>query len=38
MLRLTTASGVTVVLVTHDPDAAKFGHRATRLKDGRIDA
>ncbi len=38
MLRLTTASGVTAVLATHDPDAAKFGHRATRLKDGRIDA
>lgn len=38
MLRLTTASGVTAVLVTHDLDAAKLGHRATRLKDGRIDA
>jgi putative ABC transport system ATP-binding protein len=38
MLRLTAASGVTAVLVTHDPDAAKFGHRATLLKDGRIDA
>jgi putative ABC transport system ATP-binding protein len=35
--RLTTASGVTTVLVTHDPDAAKFGHRATRIRDGRID-
>jgi putative ABC transport system ATP-binding protein len=35
--RLTAASGVTAVLVTHDPDAAKVGHRVTRLKDGRID-
>ena len=35
--RLTAASGVTTVLVTHDPDAAKFGHRATRIRDGRID-
>jgi len=35
--RLTTASGVTTVLVTHDPDAAKFGHRATHIIDGRID-
>lgn len=38
LLRLTTASGVTAVLVTHDTDAAKFGHRTTRLKDGRLDA
>jgi putative ABC transport system ATP-binding protein len=36
--RLTGAAGVTTVLVTHDPDAAKFGHRMTHLKDGRIDA
>ena len=35
--RLTTASGVTTVLVTHDPDAAKFGDRATHIRDGRID-
>jgi putative ABC transport system ATP-binding protein len=35
--RLTMASGVTAVLVTHDPDAAKVGHRVTHLKDGRID-
>ncbi|MEW6684180.1 MAG: ABC transporter ATP-binding protein [Nitrospirota bacterium] len=35
--RLTAAAGVTTVLVTHDPDAAKFGHRATRIRDGRID-
>ncbi len=36
--RLTAASGVTTVLVTHDPDAAKVGHRVTRIKDGRIEA
>jgi putative ABC transport system ATP-binding protein len=35
--RLTAVSGVTTVLVTHDPDAAKFGNRATRIRDGRID-
>jgi len=35
--RLTAASAVTTVLVTHDSDAAKFGHRATRIRDGRID-
>lgn len=38
LLRLTAASGVTAVLVTHDTDAATFGHRTTRLKDGRLDA
>ena len=31
-------SGVTTVLVTHSADAARFGHRTTRLRDGRIDA
>jgi putative ABC transport system ATP-binding protein len=36
--RLTQAAAVTTVLVTHDPDAAKIGHRITHLKDGRIDA
>jgi putative ABC transport system ATP-binding protein len=36
--RLTAESGVTAVLVTRDPDAAKVGHRVTHLKDGRIDA
>ncbi len=35
--RLTRAAAVTTVLVTHDPDAAKFGHRMTHLKDGRVD-
>ena len=35
---LSKASGATTILVTHSPDAARFGHRVTRLKDGRIDA
>ena len=35
---LSKASGATTILVTHSPDAARFGHRVTRLQDGRIDA
>ena len=35
---LSKASGATTILVTHSPEAAKFGHRVTRLADGRIDA
>jgi putative ABC transport system ATP-binding protein len=35
---LSKASGATTILVTHSPEAAKFGHRVTRLTDGRIDA
>jgi putative ABC transport system ATP-binding protein len=35
---LAPRSGVTTVLVTHSADAARFGHRTTRLRDGRIDA
>ncbi|MBI3607085.1 MAG: ABC transporter ATP-binding protein [Nitrospirae bacterium] len=34
---LAPKSGVTTVLVTHSADAARFGHRTTRLRDGRID-
>ena len=29
--------GVTVVMVTHDANAARVGHRLLRMKDGRID-
>jgi ABC-type lipoprotein export system ATPase subunit len=35
---LSKASGATTILVTHSPDAAKFGHRVTRLADGSVDA
>jgi putative ABC transport system ATP-binding protein len=28
--------GITVVLVTHEPDIARFGRRLVRLKDGRV--
>ncbi|MEO5657724.1 MAG: ABC transporter ATP-binding protein [Nitrospiria bacterium] len=35
---LAASSGATTVLVTHSPDAARFAHRTTRLRDGRIDA
>jgi len=28
--------GLTIVLVTHEPDIAKYGKRIIRLKDGKI--
>ena len=29
-------SGITVVLVTHEPDVAEFASRVVQMKDGRI--
>jgi len=29
--------GRTVVMVTHSPEAARFGNRQLRLKDGKIE-
>jgi len=34
--RLNTERGITVVLVTHEPDVAAYGRRLLRLKDGRV--
>jgi putative ABC transport system ATP-binding protein len=34
--RLNQDQGITVILVTHEPDIAEFGQRLVRLKDGRI--
>jgi len=33
---LASAANATTLLVTHSPDAARFGHRVTRLRDGRL--
>ena len=33
---LSTADGKTVVLVTHDPDAARIADRIVRMRDGRV--
>jgi putative ABC transport system ATP-binding protein len=38
MLRELNASGMTIVLVTHDPNIAKGAQRVLRLKDGRLEA
>lgn len=34
--RLNHEQGITVILVTHEPDIAEFGSRLIRLKDGRV--
>jgi putative ABC transport system ATP-binding protein len=36
LTRLNEDSGITVVMVTHEPDMAAFAHRAIRFVDGRI--
>ena len=28
--------GQTILMITHDPDAAAYGHRMVRMRDGRI--
>jgi putative ABC transport system ATP-binding protein len=33
---LNREQGITVILVTHEPDIAEFGQRLVRLKDGRV--
>jgi len=29
-------NGLTIILVTHEPDIAKYGKRIVRLKDGKV--
>jgi putative ABC transport system ATP-binding protein len=36
--RLNRDKGITVVMVTHEPDMAAYAHRIVRFKDGRIEA
>ncbi len=36
LTRLNTDNGITVVMVTHEPDMAAYAHRAIRFVDGRI--
>ena len=28
--------GQTILMITHDPDAASYGHRMVRMRDGRV--
>jgi putative ABC transport system ATP-binding protein len=35
-VRLNRESGITIILVTHEPDIAAYGNRVIRFKDGRI--
>jgi putative ABC transport system ATP-binding protein len=35
-VRLNTRSGITIILVTHEPDIAAYGRRLIRFLDGRI--
>jgi len=30
--------GQTILMITHNPEAAAFGHRVVRMRDGRIEA
>lgn len=36
IVKLNQEEGITIVLVTHEPDIARFGKRLVRLKDGRV--
>jgi len=38
LLRGAVAEGVTVVLVTHDPEVARLADRRLRLRDGRVES
>ena len=33
---LNTRLGQTILMITHNPDAAAYGHRMVRMRDGRI--
>jgi putative ABC transport system ATP-binding protein len=34
--KLSVDQGKTMILITHDPDAAAIAHRVVRLRDGRV--
>jgi putative ABC transport system ATP-binding protein len=34
---LNTRLGQTILMITHNPDAAQYGHRTVRMRDGRIE-
>lgn len=36
LVKLNRDSGITIVLVTHEPDIAEFGKRIIRFKDGKV--
>ena len=36
MFQRLNAEGITILLVTHDPEVAKYAHRVIRIHDGRI--
>jgi putative ABC transport system ATP-binding protein len=36
LLQRLNESGITVVLVTHEPEIATYAHRVVRLRDGRV--
>ena len=38
LTRLNTERGLTIIMVTHEPDMAEFAHRTLRFVDGRIDS
>jgi putative ABC transport system ATP-binding protein len=38
LTRLNTVRGLTIIMVTHEPDMAEFAHRTLRFVDGRIDS
>ena len=36
MFQRLNAEGITILLVTHDPEVAKYAHRVIRIHDGQI--
>ena len=36
LLKFNQQEGITIVMVTHDPDMADFAHRSIRFQDGRV--
>jgi putative ABC transport system ATP-binding protein len=36
--KLNTERGLTIIMVTHEPDMAEFAHRTLRFVDGRIES